>query len=450
MKRKRIQIHKLLRRRSNRLFVFIFLSGFIGIFHLLSSTPVEGAEAVASEQENQAQPDTSDSPALTEKQVIEFALSNSRKLESLSTSQEIAEHRYHASGLIRNPELRLTEISNRYLTDEFDELETGLRWRLPRLGELGEEKQQGRVRFWERKVDKIRYGQRLVARVRKNYATVLMYDQLAEIARQRVLKEDQRIRIIEKLVDLGSRSVVYFTKAKMWHADSKNDLARALQQQDLARRQLARRSGISENAKLLKNELPEVTQELNDLIELANQNRPEIELVQQRIELAVKQNNLERFKLIPWPTFFELSYHKEKKRANDWAELKVGINLPIFNWNLGNIKATNLAVKKKEDESDAIYESIEEEVRSAFIIYKDLLLDWKNFEVNARELISNAEQIINNAKLHETLMPDEVFEMELTILDTQKLLVEKRRDLAHALIELYFAIGIENHEQLGN
>ena len=55
---------------------------------------------------------------------------------------------------------------------------------------------------------------------------------------------------------------------------------------------------------------------------------------------------------------------------------------------------------------------------------------------------------MDEAKQHEVLMPDEVMEMDLTIIDTQKMLSEKRRDLAHALIDLYFAIGIERHDQL--
>jgi hypothetical protein len=45
-------------------------------------------------------------------------------------------------------------------------------------------------------------------------------------------------------------------------------------------------------------------------------------------------------------------------------------------------------------------------------------------------------------------MPDEVLEMELTIIDAQKLLAEKRQKLAHALYDLYYAIGIERQEQL--
>ncbi len=387
-------------------------------------------------------------PALTEQQVIELALKFSRKLHSLGTNVAIANYRLNSSGWIENPELRISEVSTRYYTDEFDELRAGLRFRFPRLGELGEEKQQARVDLWDRKVEEIRYRQEFIAEVRKDYANVLMYDQLAELAQKRVAKADERIRIIEQLVELGSRSIVYFTKAKMWHAESRNDLARALQNQRLARRKLAKRTSIAEDAPLVLEELPEVTQDLDSLIKLAVENRPEIELVQQRIELAHKQKRFEDFKLIPWFNFIELSYHAEKERYEDWGEFMAGITLPLFNWNIGNIKATNLAVKKKEDESDAIRESIAEEVRSAYIVYQDLLLDWKTFKISAEELVTQATAVVNEAKQHETLMADEVVEMEWTIFDTQKLLAEKRLDVVHALFDLYFAIGIEGHEQL--
>lgn len=386
--------------------------------------------------------------ALTEQQVLELALKNSRRLQSLGTNVAIANYRLRSSGKMRNPELRLSEVSTRYYTEEFDELEVGLRFRFPRLGEMSEKKQAARVDLWNRKVEEIRYRQEFIARVRQDYADVLMYDQLAEIARQRVAKADERIAIIEKLVQLGQRTIVYFTKAKMWHAESKNDLARALQNQGLARRKLAKRTRMPEDTPLAQRELPEVTQELDELIKLAYEHRPEIALVQQRIELAYQQRKFEYLKLMPWFNFIEFSYHAEKKRNEDWGEFKAGINLPLFDWNIGNIKATNLAVKKKEDESDAIRESIAEEVRSAYNIYQDLLLDWKTFKASAKELIANATALVAEAKQHATLMPDEVVEMEWTIFDTQRLLAEKKRDLEHALNDLFFAIGLEEYEQL--
>ena len=389
-----------------------------------------------------------DGTALTEQQVIELALKYSRKLQSLSTNVDIADYRLDSSGWIRNPELRLSDQSTSHYTEEYDELRVGLRWRTPKLGALGEDKQQARVRLWERKVDEIRYRQQFIARVGKDYSNVLLYDQLAELAQKRVAKENERIRIVTQLVKLGSRSVVYFIKAKMWHAESENDLARALQDQGLARRKLAQRTSIAENTSLILENLSEVTQDLDELIKLAFKNRPEIQLVQQRIELANRQQKLEYLKLIPWFNFVDFSYRVDKIRHRESREFLTGISLPLFNWNLGNIKATNLATKKKEDESEAVKESIEDEVRSAYITYKDLLLDWKSFKSSAEELIFNADTVVNHSKQYNTLMPDEVLEMELTIIDAQKLLAEKRQKLAHALYDLYYAIGIERQEQL--
>ena len=93
--------------------------------------------------------------------------------------------------------------STRYVTDEFDEVEMGLRWRFPKPGELGEDKQQSRVELSERKIREIRYRHRLISRVRQSYADVLMNDYHADLAKQRVAFEDERIGIIEHMVSTG-------------------------------------------------------------------------------------------------------------------------------------------------------------------------------------------------------------------------------------------------------
>lgn len=386
--------------------------------------------------------------SITEQQAIELALIQSRELKSRDTNVQIADYRFHSAGKINNPVFRLSEVSTKYYTDEFDELRIGLRWKPPDIGELAEEKQQAQVRLWDRKVTAIRYRHRLVARVRRNYANLLMYDQLAELAQKRVAFENQRIEIIDQMVDLGRRTIVYQTKAKMWLAESKNDVARTIQSKNLARRKLYKKTGITEDVILIEEKLPEITQNLEELIAIAFKNRPEIELVQQRIQLAISQKDLEFYKLLPWFSFIDMSYHKEGGQRKDWGELRLGVNLPIFNWNLGNIKATNLAVKRKEGESDAIREAIEDEIEDAYILYKDILLDWKNFSRDANNMISDAKSVVEEARRHETLQADEVLEMELTIIETEKILCEKRRNLAYALVDLYYILGIEGPEKL--
>ena len=119
----------------------------------------------------------------------------------------------------------------------------------------------------------------------------------------------------------------------------------------------------------------------------------------------------------------------------------VGIDLPLLDWNRGNRQATKLAVKKKELEYDALYETISEEVSTAYVIYRDLLLDWNNFQRDAQKLIAEASYVVKQARVHNTLLPDEILEMELTIVDTQTLLAKKRCNLMHAYIKLQYTLG---------
>ncbi|MCK5148855.1 TolC family protein [bacterium] len=405
-----------------------------------------------------AQSEVAPQTVITVDEAIHQALNNSRRMESLYTNTQIAEYRYKSSGKLNNPELRYKEETPKRFFDNFNEHRIGIRWQPPRIGELSEDRQQARVEVWDRKVNEIRYRHQLIARVRRSYTSVIMYDMLADLEKQRLALEDERIKVINQMVTLGRRSVVYQTKARMWHAESQNDYLRAVQNKKMARRKLARRCGIDENIRLTAydTDLPVISVDMDSLSTLAFLNRPEIKLVKQRIRLAEKQKFYETMKLIPWPSFVEYSYRFDRDKVfYDWdesreknRELRVGINLPIFDWNIGNIKATRLAVKRKEGQSEAIKESIENEVRDAFAIYSDLLLDWQNYSKDARELIADAMSIITEAKVHQTLMPDEVNEMELTLIETRTLLARKRRNLAHALIDLCYTLGLESSDRL--
>ncbi|MBN1154568.1 TolC family protein [candidate division KSB1 bacterium] len=383
-----------------------------------------------------------------EQQVIDSALENNIKLHALQTNSIIAEHRVESSGFFENPELRVSDVSTRYYTHDFDELRVGLRFPVPQLGQLGEEVQQARVELWERKVDQIRYRHEFIAMIRKSFAEVIMYDRLAELNQKRAAKADERIRVIEQLADIGERSVVYLMKEKIWQSESRSDYARAVQYQELARKELMAWSSMPDNAQLVVEDLPTVNQDVDELVAIGIENRPEMKLVEQYIQLARNQKKYEYLKLIPWFSFIDLSYHWEEKRVYDWAEFRAGINLPILNWNQGNIKAARLAVARQHDQYAAVRHAIEEEIRIAYIAYKDMLLDYKNFKLSSEELITEAKTIIEQAQLHKTLMPDELLELEWMILDTEVLLAEKRRELAHALSDLYLSIGIEDHEQL--
>jgi outer membrane protein TolC len=321
---------------------------------------------------------------------------------------------------------------------------------LPQLGEMGEDRQDARVRLWELKSDQLLYRQELIAEARRDYFSVILHDKLKDISEKKVALEERRLKVIEEMVTVGTRSIVYYTKAKMRHTDSVNDYTREIQNQIEARRKLAKRTGMDINTPLQETELPEVTLGLDRLIEIACQNRPEIQLVDQRIELAAKRNRREFFKVLPQFSFIQYNHHIETGTKDDWGELALGIEIPLFNWNYGNIKAASLAVRKKSEESDAIKETIGYQVQAAYTVYEDLLLDWKNFGRESGNLIIEATQVIEQAKQHQTLLMDEVMEMEMTILETQEILAQKKKDLADALLDLCIAVGVEDYASLHN
>ncbi|MCD6441568.1 MAG: TolC family protein [Candidatus Marinimicrobia bacterium] len=418
--------------------VILFLFWVISLtLQAQESPPAE----LRSNIDNQQRQEQEHLPILTEEQLITRALQRSRKLRSLQTNIDIAEYRYQSSGRLANPELRFRDISLSHHEKKYQEQQIGLRFSIPQPGELQKERQESAVLLWDKKVDKERYHQTLIARVRRDVANVIMYDQLLDLTSKRVALEDRRIGIIENMVGIGERSVVYFTKAKMRHAESKNDYARAKQKRIQARYKLSKDTGVDMNVRIMASAVPEISAELTDLITIALENRPEVELVKRRIELANYQKKFERYKVLPGLDFLEVNYHAEREGRADWVELMMGIDLPLLDWNRGNRQATELAVKKKELEYDALYETISDEVSTAYATYRDLFLDWNNFQRDAEKLISEATNVVEQARMYNTLLPDEVLEMELTIIDTQTLLAKKRCNLMHAYIELQYALG---------
>jgi len=425
--------------------------GKLGIISLLISVPIMLISQQSLEtgkmlsQSNSINIDFNLAP-ISEQELIEQALQNSRRMHNLNTNATIAEYERRSSGKWPNPELRFADLYSRYLTEEFDELQTGIRFRFPTLGEPAEEKQAANVDYWKQKVEEIRYRQELIARVRKECAEVKMYDQLTELAIKNVAIEEERIKIVKDMFQIGRRSVIYHTKAKMTCTEAISDHARAVQNQLQARRKLAKRTGMDVRAPVTVVELPEVNLDLDQLLEIAYKNRPEISLVDQQIELANYRKRLERMKAIPWFSFIEFQYHIDNRAYHsDWSELRLGVDLPIFNWNRGNIKAANLAVKKKEYQYYAIREAISEEISSAYAIYQDKLADWNTFNQEANNIITEAQQVIEQAHLHQTIMPDEILEMERIVIDTREILAEKHYDLAVALIDLCYTMGLENY-----
>ena len=407
----------------------------LGAAPAMSSDP--GAVAARS-----AAPDTLE---LTTEEAVALALRNSRQLQSLSTRVDIQRHRL-SSTWVDNPELRIRNLSTRSADERLDELVVALRWRPPELGEVAEERQRAHVELWERKVEAGRTRDWLASRVRYACADVIMYRELVAIAADRVDNENRRIAQIKTMVDLGRRSIVYYTNARTIVQEARNEHTRNLLALADEERRLQRLTSASSAIAVVFEEAAPVPGPERELLEIAYTHRPEIRLVQERQQLAVDRDARERRRRWPQLTFVEASHHREQG-AGDRQEFRFGVNVPLFGRNGGRARATRLGIARNEIQALAIRERIADEVHDTFAAYGEARLAWQQAITAGRTVIGEASRVIGEASAHGTVPADEMLELERAILDTRATMARRRRGLAHAIGFLYYTLGVPEPEQ---
>ena len=388
--------------------------------------------------------DTRGGDTLTEADAVTRALQSSRQIEAFDNDVDLAEGERDSAGALRNPQLRVQDLSTEYVRDRFDQLSVGLRWKLPRLGEARQVREEAELKVTEARVDAAQARLEVAARVRRTYAELVYLEQLVRVRAERLGLESSRLELVERMKDLGQRSVVYLTKARMRLGQSRSELSRLEQRRNETRRDLARRVGLPLDAApaVVVETLPESVLPLDRLLPTAAVHRPEQAVVTQRRELALARFDAERFKRVPWFNFVQASYHA-KARDPDWGELAFGIDLPLFDWNTGAIRASELDVARKETRSAALAERLENELRDRYAAWRDALLDWQLSTADAEALVTNARAIIDQAQVHGTVPADEVFELQIAVQDAREIVVTKRYELALALAELMLTAGVE-------
>ncbi len=379
---------------------------------------------------------------LTTEEAVAEALGKNLRLQSLDSRAEVQALRARSADWLDNPEFRVRNLSTRRRAGRFDELEIGVRWRPPTLGEAKARGGRNEVRFWERRAEASRARTWLASRVRRACADVIMHRELMLIDSARVENETRRIAQIETMVELGRRSIVYYTKAKMAVTEARRMHSQDLQALKEERRRLQRLTGISSKIRVTTQPLPEIDVDDKDLLALAFEHRPEVHLVEARKQLAVDRFALERKRLLPWPSFVEVSRHIERGGA-DWHELTFGMEFPVFNRNADGLAASRLGISQHDLESQAMRERIEDEVHDSYSEYNEAMLAWDLARVEGEAIVRDASTVIADAVRHRTVPADEILELERTIMDARVAIVEKRRELAHALYFLYYAVGFD-------
>lgn len=385
----------------------------------------------------------------TEDEAIRLALANSRELswlaEEIRAREMIADF---AGADVNNPEVRAQDISSTYFSDNEDKkFQLGLRWQPPAYGEMGLRKQEETVALWEKKVEwQVRRAE-LTAEVRAAYAEAIAQHASLEIADQRVVLESRRLAVIEQMVALGQRALLDQIKARKRVSTAKNEAAKLRQLYRNNREKLAALTGVNADPAAASADPPVLDLDRDRLRELARRQRAEMTLIAQRAELASRRSRAENGKRLPWITFVEVDHHFESLDP-DWQELRLGLQLPLFNWNGGNCRAAALAVARQDQDAAATAETIERELDAALDDYQLALAEWRSVQSENAAFLPRLASLIDAAHRQGTLPADEVLDLELAELEMRMLSLDAGLEATKAAVALGAAVGVENWEEL--
>jgi len=390
--------------------------------------------------------DTSNTLILTEDEAVRMALSHEIQVEVLSKNIDIANSKLKSAGALNNPELRIEKLQSQDLDGKLRSIEIGLRWQPPTISELSAEKDIARAEVELEKTKLTRFKQKFSAQVRKACVEITNLTELIGIYDKRIKIETSKISVLESQIALGERTSLDLTRAqlRLFRAnEERNQFARFLK---IQKQNLATFLKTQSDVRIAANKEKPVEETKDQLILAAYQKRPELQEIQSQNLRSQAKYHLEKMKAVPWFSFLEPMYRMDSRNKHDrvdqWGELSVGFDLPIFDLNLGNIRAGKMAIDRDITEFERTRIEIEAQVTESYMAYQDILVEQKKSQKEASSLIANADQVIKNAQQVSVVDPIKSLDLQLEILDVQESLAQKQRRLDTARINLMLAAGI--------
>ncbi len=386
---------------------------------------------------------------ITEAAAIERGLEKSAELNK-ANAQVLARKKVadFSRFEVDNPELRFRDLSTKYFDSSVDnqEFQIGLRWRLPRIGELSEKQAESQVDLWEERVDAFDLKMDVISDIRETYAELVLLQSLTELTQRKQELEERRNEIVSKFCELGSRSLGNRMKARRRFVKAKREAMGIAGRYSETKKHFARLVGVSENVTVIESEPVELVLDDETLQTVAFSNRPEAELSKRRMALAQSRYRAERFKLIPWFSFVEANYHYESQKT-DWGELVLGIEVPLFNWNLGKLRSTKIERNNLSLFHEAEQTKVDRDLSKAMVKYRQAFGEYQALKQEAQVSLGEMEQLIQQAKSQQ-LPQDEILDLEISDIEMKIMLKEAVYDVTIEAINVSTIVGVQSERSL--
>ncbi len=116
--------------------------------------------------------------------------------------------------------------------------------------------------------------------------------------------------------------------------------------------------------------------ELNELVDIALQNRPDYLISIQNKTMAEQYYNYQRKMAIPDLNIFT-SYDQRGGAFTNQLNLGVSMPLPVWNRNQGNIKSAKMDVKQKEYSAESLKNNLLFEVQNYYSFYNQTIIEYR-------------------------------------------------------------------------
>lgn len=317
---------------------------------------------------------------------VEQALNHSPQLIVLERMVEEDRASVGAAVRIRNPELRTSLASSELIFpalegrpyDEiYSDLELGVRWSPPNLGSWAARKASAMRRVDQSEARLRRAALELAARVLTLHAQLLSLDEEIALAETAVELRDQLRQLTAKRVEQLAATGLDQSLAELDYLDAVTELDELKsQRRELFNNLLIEMGSPATREVELSPEggLPcaPASDGLDDLIARARANQPGLDAT--RASLAEAEADLTRsyLEIIPWLDFVHFSYELGQGSTafqlgggKDAAALRVrmGLRLPLFDWNGAEIDTLKVRRLRFEAEIDAELARLDNRVR---------------------------------------------------------------------------------------
>jgi TolC family type I secretion outer membrane protein len=227
----------------------------------------------------------------------------------------------------------------------------------------------------------------VIVKVTEAYYGVLFANSSVEVAEQALESAEENLEQVKKFFEVGKSSQFDVLRAEVQVSNYKPMVVSAKNQQRLAESNLRMILGIDNEAEFLFTDELEFTETylteipLEELIEIAINDRPEILIMNKQEEMFEKQVSVARASFMPSLFFSTSLQHQALKDEIDItrkdfyrsSSSSLSLSIPIFSGfkNSANLQKAKIAVKESGHQKESLYNGIELEVKAAYFKLKE-------------------------------------------------------------------------------